>query len=646
VSDTEDRQEELTAPVQLPSDADMRAISSELLSALMSLMPDAAVVADSTGNIVSVNTLAETLFGYTPGSLAGHSIEELVPERARLRHRRHRTGFITAPKNRPMGAGLELTGRRRDGSEFPLDISLAPIEHSGERLIVAGVRDVTEQRAAAAAQAELATIVRSSLDAIISTTLDGRITNWNPAAEELLGYGRDEIVGEHIAKLVPSHSSIVLEELLDSAASGPHRGARDTRWLHRDGSEVDVAVSISPLRDQGGTLRGFSSIARDIRERKAAETELRRLLAEEQRLEQQHAATAEIRLALLAGAPLHDSLMLMCERASELVDSPVAVICMRDPGGIRITAAVGLEPEMIGTVLPAATSFAERVIDSGQLIEIARSSEVSSVGASDSVPDGPTLGAPVIAGGVTRAALIFVRVAGANAFSQSDQFFAEVLAAQAALAFEFERARSDREAVMLAGDRDRIGRDLHDQVIQRIFAAGMGLQSALGLIDRPRAREKVSEAIDALDETVREIRNTIFSLSRSDDDDHLLSSQVIDVAKQADTALGFDSTVGFEGPIDVGVPEHIVPHVLAVVREALSNVARHAGATAVRVRIVLTGDDLLVAVIDNGVGIKAPTRSSGLANLEERARLFGGIFTVSPTRDGGTRLEWRVSIGA
>jgi PAS domain S-box-containing protein len=612
----------------------------------MSLMPDAAVVADSTGRIVSVNKQAEALFGYPPATLAGHSIDELVPERVRLRHRQHRTSFLSAPRNRPMGAGLELSGRRRDGSEFPLDISLAPIEHSGERLVVASVRDVSEQRAAAAAQAELATIVRSSLDAIISTTLEGHITSWNPAAEELLGYGGDEIIGEHISTLVPSHSSIVLEELLDSAASGPHRGARDTRWLHRDGSEIDVAVSISPLRDKSGAPRGFSSIARDIRERKAAEIELRRLLAEEERLERQHAATAEIRLALLAGRPLHDSLTLICQRASELVESPVAAICVKDPDGTRITAVTGLAAEMIGMVLPAGTSFAEGVIDSGQLMEIAPGTDLSEVEAAGQFPAGPTLGAPIIAGGTTKAALTLVRGPGANAFSQSDQFFAEVLAAQAALAFEFERSRSDREEMMLAGDRERIGRDLHDHVIQRIFAAGMGLQSALGLIERPLAQEKVSQAIDALDETVREIRNTIFSLSRSADDDHLLSSQVIEVAKQAETALGFDSSVGFEGPVDVGVPEHIVPHVLAVVREALSNVARHAGATTARVRVVLTGDVLVVAVTDDGVGIKTPTRSSGLANLEERARLFGGSFSVAAAEDGGTHLEWTISISA
>ncbi len=210
------------------TEPDTRAISIELLSAMMSLSPDAALVVDSEGRVVAVNERAEDLFGYPHGRLAGLYVEALVPERGRRRHREFRAQFLGQPQSRLMGAGVELTGRRQDGSEFPLDISLAPIVNEGERLVVAAIRDMTEQRRSTAAQAELATIVRSSFDAIISTTLEGKVTNWNPAAEELLGYRGDEILGRHIATLVPSHASVVLEELLDAASEGGHRGARAT----------------------------------------------------------------------------------------------------------------------------------------------------------------------------------------------------------------------------------------------------------------------------------------------------------------------------------------------------------------------------------------------------------------------------------
>ena len=412
------------------ADPDGHAIATELLSAVISLMPDAAVVVDMSGTIVSVNSQAEALFCYPPGALTGLAIETLVPERARTRHRQHRANYVAAPQNRPMGAGVELTGRRNDGSEFPLDISLAAIEHNGGQLVVAAVRDVTQQRAATAAQAELATIVRSSLDAIISITLEGTITSWNPAAEALLGYFRDEIVGRHIATLIPDHASADFEELLDAASSVASHRARDTRWRHQRGHEVDVAVSVSPLQDSRGQFLGFSSIVRDISERKVAERELRRLLAEEKHLERQHAATAEIRLALLSELSLTASLTLISEKAAALVDSPVAAICLKEDGSTRITAATGLPGEMIGMTLPPGVSFAERVIDDAQFIEVERRSEVSTIPGTESLPDGPTLGIPIIVGSHATAALTFIRRPGAPAFSQFDRLFAESLAAQ------------------------------------------------------------------------------------------------------------------------------------------------------------------------------------------------------------------------
>jgi PAS domain S-box-containing protein len=634
----------LAEPNPTPLDLDARVISGELLSAVIALIPDAAVVVDSGGCIVSANEQAEELFGYSRGTLSGQMIESLVPERVRQRHRQHRSDYLETPQKRSMGAGLALTGRRRDGSEFPVDISLAPIERSGEHLFVAAVRDVSDQRAATAAQAQLAAIVRSSLDAIISTSLEGSITNWNPAAETLLGYSGNEIIGEHIAMLIPDHQSIVLEELLDSAYASSHRGARDTRWLHRDGHEIDVAVSISPLKDQGGTVLGFSSVVRDISERKTAEAELRRLFAEEERLERQHAATAEIRLALLSDTPFKESLTLICARASELVGAPVAVICLKEDGETRITAAVGLVPEMSGALLPAGDSIAERVIDSGELLQIAPRSELSRIEIPNSNVDGPTLGIPIISGGISKASLTLVRVPGAEPFSSSEQIFGEALAAQAALAFELVRARRDREEMMLVEDRERIARDLHDHVIQRLFATGMSLQGTLGTTNEPRTRERVSSAVDTLDETVREIRNTIFSLSNRETDNDRLRAQVTEIALQAEESLGFAPTLRFEGPVDAGISEALLPHVLAVVREALSNVARHARASVVEVRIALLASDLVVTVTDDGIGIAAPTRSSGLANLHDRANLLGGTFEISTSERGGTRLEWRIPL--
>lgn len=627
------------------TDADARAISDELLAAFMSLMPDAAVAVDATGKIVAVNPQAEELFAYPAGTLVGSQIETLVPERSRTRHRSHRSAFMGAPESRPMGAGLELMGRRRDGGEFPVDISLAPIAGARNELVVAAVRDLTEKHAATAAQAELAAIVRSSLDAIMATTLQGQITSWNPAAELLFGYSPEEIIGAHITTLVPPESSPVLEELYELAQSS-NRGALDTKWRHRDGHDLDVAVSISPLRDRSGTLLGFSSVVRDISERKRGENELRRLLAEEERLERQHAVTAEIRLALLSGSSLGESIPLVCERAAELLDAPVAAISVIEGDELRVLAGTGAAAPLVGTTVPTRGSFVARVVESGQQVQARRRSDAPYPGAPPSMPDGAVLGVPILVGGLATAALTLVKDVDAGEFTAGDLVLAENLAAQSALAFELQRARRDREQIVLVGDRERIARDLHDHVIQQLFATGMTLQSTLPLIDRPMAAERIADAIDSLDETIREIRNTIYNLSQPLTGGRQLRAQVLELIQVAEENLGFAPSVRFDGPVDVGVPTHIIPEVLAVVREALSNAARHAQAHEVSVQVELSAGSLHVAVGDDGIGARNTERTSGLANLEQRAVLLGGHFDVTLPEAGGTLLEWVVPLDA
>lgn len=619
-------------------------LSGELLSAFMALMPDAAVAVDESGVIVSVNDQAEAVFGYEPGSMIGLTVETLIPERTRHRHRQHRASFAGSTRGRPMGAGLELAGRRKSGDEFPVDVSLAPVASASGTLVIAAVRDITVQREATAAQLELATIVQSSVDAIISMTPEGRITSWNPAAASLFGSSSGEMIGRHVAELVPAQSSPVFEELLAlSVEEGPHT-AVDTRWKGADGAEIDVALSISPLRDSSGHLHGFSLLVRDIRDRKRAENELRRLLAEEERLERQHAVTSEIRLVLLSGATLTEALTLICEHAVDLLESSVAVVCLLEGEELTVRAGAGEGRDMVGRTLEASESFARRIVDTGHTLQLPRRSSGSRVAVPDAYPDGPTLGIPIVAGGVTEAALVVVRKEGAPGYSNFDIVGGEGLASQAALALELERARADREQMMLVGDRERIARDLHDHVIQQLFATGMWLQGALPFIDHQSAQDRVAEAIESLDDTIREIRNTIYGLLRPMSERAPLKAQVMHVAKAEEEALGMRPRLEFDGPVDTSVPDEMIPHVLAVVREALSNVARHARATSVSATVSVAGGHLTVTVVDDGVGLRTPLRSSGLSNLDERARQLGGHFDVAGAPEAGTRLVWQVPL--
>ena len=625
-------------------DATLDVGSSEILSAFIALMPDAAVIVDVNGSIVSVNQQAEELFEYETGTLTGISIELLVPERLRHRHRDHRRTFNEVPSKRSMGANFSLTGRRRNGHEFPVDVSLAPIDISGSTLVIAAVRDLSSQFEAFNAQIELAALVRSSSDAIIATTVEGHITSWNPAAEQLFLYEVNHIVGQHIDVLVPEPSRLVLEELLDGATQGARQFARDTCWRDADGQSIDVAVSVSPLRFQSDRLTGFSLIVRDISQRKQAELELRRLVAEEELTMRQHAAAAEIRLKLLSGAELNESLEIICQRSAELVDAPVVIISRATGGNYNVVAGVGPIADLVGGSSLPGDSFVEEVIERGVTVEVAHRSEATNADVSRELPDGPTLAIPIAVNGLMVGAMTFVRADDADTFSTSDRIFAETLAAQVAIAFEFDRARADRELVMLSGDRERIARDLHDLVVQRIFGAGISLQSALTRIEQGFVSERVNSAIDQLDETIREIRNTIFSLNNPIIGDEELRAQVLDLASRAAETLGFEPTVAFDLDPSLVIGEAICQHAVAVIREGLSNIARHANAGSVNVELVAADSVLTIAIVDDGVGLKDMTRSSGLQNLSNRATGLGGQFSISGDVGDGTRLEWTVPL--
>jgi signal transduction histidine kinase len=193
-------------------------------------------------------------------------------------------------------------------------------------------------------------------------------------------------------------------------------------------------------------------------------------------------------------------------------------------------------------------------------------------------------------------------------------------------------------------DRDRIARDLHDLVIQRLYATGISLQGSVGLIGAPEVANRVSQAVDALDETIRDIRTSIFELqARPEAAPAGLRSRVVEVADEMTGLLGFAPTLRLDGPLDNGVPADAAEHLLGALREALSNAARHAAASTVEVEVRAT-DALSLTVTDNGTGIKPGGRRSGLVNLERRAAECGGWLRVEKVAGGGTRLQWQVPL--
>jgi signal transduction histidine kinase len=213
---------------------------------------------------------------------------------------------------------------------------------------------------------------------------------------------------------------------------------------------------------------------------------------------------------------------------------------------------------------------------------------------------------------------------------------------QAALALERARAQEEREQLVVLEDRERIARDLHDVVIQRLFATGMELQSTVPHTTRPEVAKRINHAVDALDETIRDIRRSIFELRTP-----LGVSQrteLSDIVEAAAGVLGFRPLLDTSGPVDSAVPDDIVPEILAVVREALTNAARHAKAKSVRVSVPAADGQVAVVVQDDGVGADAALARGGLVNLLDRAADLGGTFEVRSGEGGGTVLDWRVPL--
>ena len=373
-----------------------------------------------------------------------------------------------------------------------------------------------------------------------------------------------------------------------------------------------------------------------------------RLYEESRRRQRWLQASAEVTRRLLSGAHSGAVLDLVIQQVLEMSGADLAVLAL--PEGERrelvISHAAGEDAAKAeGLLLPQA-SLSGGVLRTGEPVTVedfGRDERVAIV-AKEQMELGPAVIFPLGGPGNVRGVLTVGRRPGAMPLTHAATEMIGSFAAQAGVALELADARRDAEQITMLQDRERIARDLHDLVIQRLYATGMSLQGAMPLIARPEVADRVSRAVDAMDDTIGEIRSAIFALqSRNDIKQPVFRERILDVASEMTGPLGFAPSLSLSSGLDDQVPAGIAGQALHVLREALANAARHAGAS--RVDITVAADsDLVVVVSDDGVGLQGSTRRSGLANLAERARQLGGTMLVGPAGQHGTELRWQVPL--
>ncbi len=389
-----------------------------------------------------------------------------------------------------------------------------------------------------------------------------------------------------------------------------------------------------------------------------------RLYERTRQREQWQQAVADIANAVLADSETDEVLALIANRARTLTGADVALVALPDDEGELLVEIVdgrdGVAESEVSRVLTIVggwegqripvESIAHAAFIDGES-SVQRSSE-QLLGIADEGPlFGPGLVIPLSTADHVLGVLVLL---WGDPTSHAPRDVLELggsFASQAAVTLVLAQARREHERLAVYEDRDRIARDLHDLVIQRLFATGMMLQGTTRIDDVPEAAaERVSRAVDELDETIKEIRQTIFALHEPvDGPSDSARGRVLRETAQSAALLGFEPSVRFSGPVDSLLGAEAVDHLVAALREALTNAAKHAAAKRVEVILQIDSGDVVLVVTDDGVGIAldGAGRRSGVANIASRAHDLGGSCRLERVSDaGGTRLTWRVPLDA
>jgi len=371
-----------------------------------------------------------------------------------------------------------------------------------------------------------------------------------------------------------------------------------------------------------------------------------RLYEEARRRQKLSDALSEVTAALLSPGT-GDVLGVVAERVASVIPARLVTIVVPGPGEneVRIDTARGVDAaELNGVTFPATDSLAARAMLTGTIVTAQEEYERTLLGGR--VRLGPTLAAPLIASGTSIGALCVSRSADAPAFTAAELTTVSEFAVQAGLAIALAWARLDRQRLDVIEDRTRIARDLHDHVIQRLFATGLGLQ-ALSAAD-PAHAAALDLHVTEIDSAIADIRTAVFALTnRPGSNPPRTRHRLLDIVSELTPTLATAPRITFAGPVDLILIDQLADDVIAVVRECLANVARHAHAETTVIDVVVNDREVTVTIDDDGDGLDSTRdRASGTRNLRHRAENHGGTFTLEPRETRGTRARWNVPIPA
>ena len=480
---------------------------------------------------------------------------------------------------------------------------------------------------------------------------------------ELVYVGIDDRTRQRIGRLPTGHGllgvliqdpkPLRLDDLSDHPASTglpenhpPMRTFLGVPVRVRD--EVFGNLYLAEKRGAGGFTEEDVSVVEALATAAGVAVENARLFEQSRRRQRWLEASSEVRAELLAGCTATDALQMVARRVRELAEADHALILLVDEEDdvLRVHSYAGPGGSaLVGRQLTDGESVLAAITRDGvpRLVPDLAEALGGELGA-DAADFGPAVAVALRSAGGATGVLIAVRDKGSRPLEPSEVPLLSSFADQAAVAIEFAEKQRTQWLLAVLADRDRIARDLHDHVIQRLFATGLGLQGTLRRAADPDVRSRIQKAVEQLDETVREIRTSIFDLHTSGGNGmEGLRRRLLDTVAELTADATPTPSVRISGAVDTLVPPSVAEHADAVVREALSNALRHARATELTLAVD-AGEDLVIRVGDDGIGIPSDVRRSGLANLAERARACRGTLDVVARETGGTLLTWRVPL--